>query len=182
MTKVQENKLLIEFELLKLSQLGIKNCTGQHYELCTIDAAQLCISITSVRGQNMWYETYRFFDGKKTGLYKQKVWGLQLANIVEDFVSLLSEHEIKTATNILLKRKTATATKAKTDTSTMAQSSKRPTKYKRNTRGQTSPKEPLLQQTKDSTGLTRPSNQKERDQAKLERKLFSNPKMWTFSL
>lgn len=178
MHHTKRTKLLqLNTQLLKLLLTDDKDTVGKHFELATIDSLSLCITVSFIRTNAIHFTIYVKNDQKykiRSQSFKtsSKTFN-EVGSLIEQFLTI---NDIAALDNFCLKRVPAPKSPQKRLTSFSDTTEKR---YKR---GVKRPKRNLHKtvNTQSTSHLVEPTTPKQIREASLERKMFSDPKMWKY--
>lgn len=181
--KFEENKLLIQGQLLNLMSITEKSLTSQHFSICTIDTIKLCISITLIKKDVMYFESYYLNNKIKTKVKKHKVNSNNFIELINRFIDQIPAKDMINCQLIELQRIPKPQEKPQT-VSIIDQQAESGSSFKRNNKHNRH----IIQDYVHETIIKSLANvdddkpiaitKQEKAEAQLERKIFSDQKMW----
>lgn len=168
-TTYETQKIQLTAQILKLFIQHEDEYLKKHYKLYDIDNLSFCINITYINDEGIWFTTYyKNSENVQSQLQSHKVYGKQSHHIVERILIVIKDELMRIEAfncekTSVPKRIEKTEIKLNNDNPIV-----RRRKLITND----------VNVNKEETHLRIPSNAKERQEAKLERKIFNNSKMW----
>lgn len=179
MTEAYEsNHFLMKMQLGRIFENDTKKLTTSQFRLFSIEESNFVITITTIKKEGIWFDTSWYsVDRLKSNIEKHRIYAKDTNLFIEDVMRRLNQSEIEQAEDICLRPISKYKTPNQLDSSNYL--SGKPLFME----GQSQPRYKRSgpnQKIEIMTTLIKPTNESERKQAQLERKLFHNPKMWKY--
>lgn len=174
----EENKILIQNQLTVFSSKHEQDLIRKHFRIFTMQGKEFCICVAWIKGSTVCIETYWRRGTKQIDLQIYKIFNRQISGLSEVVLGRLNVGDLSKIKDIKIvpisrPRITKEIKQAKESTAP---------KYKRNVRNKVQEEniQKSLDLNKSVANKITPRNKKEIQEAKLERALFHDSKMWKY--
>jgi hypothetical protein len=164
----EENQILLQNQLTVFAAKHEKEVVKKHFRLFTLSGKEFCIHVAWIKGSTICIETYWKRGSIQSELKSTKIYNRQLSGITNAVMDRLNRIDLSKAIGI----KITSVTKPKRVLRKRIE--QKEVRYKRNVRNK---KVEENKSTDTTSSKPTPTTAKEIKEAKLERKIFSDPKM-----
>lgn len=168
----ESNRFLMKMQIPRIFETDSKKIVKSQFRLFSIEENNFVITITTIKNEGVWFDTSWYDVNRfKSSIEKHRIYSKDVDTFVSDILHRLTKSEIEQAEDICLRPISKYKTPKEIETPAFMEDQSKP-RIKRHT---PSPKIEVI-----GTTLITPITDAEKRQAKMERKLFHDPKMWKF--